>query len=176
MNRIWIGCFIATAAMAQMPMHEGYTSPAATASVAFGDKQIRINYHAPSVHGREIFGGLVPYGKVWRAGANQATLLHTEVDLNVHGIAVPKGDYSIYILPEEKQWTLIINKQTGQWGIGPNGTTEDPAQDIARVEMKLSKPAAPVETWTIALTKDGNQGTIVCSWANTVATVPFTVK
>lgn len=174
MNRIWIGCFAATVAMAQMQSQ--YSSPVANASVAFGDKQIRINYHAPSTHGREIFGGLVPYGQVWRAGANQATLLHTEVDVTIGGLAVPKGDYSLYILPEEKQWTLIINKQTGQWGIGPNGTTDDPAKDLGRVVMKLSKPAAPVETWAIAFTKDGNQGTIAFSWANTVATVPFTVK
>ena len=173
MNRIWMCCLLAGAAMAQMPH---YTSPAATTSVAFGDKQVRINYHAPSMHGREIFGGLVPYAKVWRAGANEATLLHSELDLTIGNLAVPKGDYSLYILPEENQWTLIINKQTGQWGIGPNGTTDNPAKDLGKVVMKLSKPAAPVETWTIVLTKDGNQGSLTCSWANTVATVPFTVK
>jgi hypothetical protein len=169
-------CLVATAAMAQMPMQSGFTSPAATASVAFGGKQIRINYHAPSMHGREIFGGLVPYGQVWRAGANEATLLHTELDLIVGGLVVPRGDYSLYILPEENKWTVIINKQTGQWGIGPKGTTEDPAQDLGRVIVRPAKLPAPVETWTIALTQAGNQGNIVFSWANLVATVPYRVK
>jgi hypothetical protein len=172
MNRIWMCCLVAGAALAQT----NYTSPPATSLAAFGGKQVRISYHAPSMHGREIFGGLVPYGQVWRAGANQATLLHTELDLTIGGLAVPKGDYSLYILPEEKQWTLIINTQTGQWGIGPHGTTEDPAKDLGRVVMKLSKPPAPVETWNIAFTEDGNQGTLAFSWANTVATVPFTAK
>jgi hypothetical protein len=125
----------------------------------------------------EIFGGLVPFGKVWRAGANQATLLHTDLDLTIGELAVPKGDYSIYILPEEKQWTLIISQQTGQWGINHDGsTTDDPAKELGRVAMKLTKPAAPVETWTIGLAKAGNQGTLTFSWANTVATAAFAAK
>ena len=96
------------------------------------------------MHGRQIFGGLVPYDKVWRAGANQATLLHTDLDLTIGSLAVPKGDYSIYILPEEKQWTLIINTQTGQWGINDGGaTTEDPAKDLGRVGMKHEQAGRP---------------------------------
>jgi len=174
MTRTWMFCLAATVAVAQA---QHYTSPAATTQVAFGDKQVRISYHAPSMHGRQIFGGLVPYGKVWRAGANQATLLHTDADLTIGSLAVPKGDYSLYILPEANQWTLIVNKQTGQWGIKMGGaTTEDPAQDLGRVAMTLSKPAAPVETWTIALTKEGDKGTLTMSWENTVATVPVTAK
>ena len=172
MNRIWILCLVAGVALAQ-----NYTSPAATATVAFGNKQIRISYHAPSVHGRKIFGGLVPYGQVWRAGANQATLLHTDADLTIGSLSVPKGDYSLYVLPEESGWTLIVNKQTGQWGIKHDGsTTDDPAQDVGRVAMTLTKPAAPVEPFTIALTKEGEQGTLTMSWENTVATVGFTAK
>lgn len=174
MTRTWMCCLAAGVALAAP---QQYTSPAATTTVAFGDKQIRVSYHAPSMHGRQIFGGLVPYGQVWRAGANQATLLHTDVDLTIGSLAVPKGDYSLYILPEEKQWTLIINTQTGQWGITHGGaTTEDPAKDLGRVAMKLSKPAAPVETFAITLTKDGTQGALATAWENTVATVAFTAK
>jgi hypothetical protein len=177
MKSIWIGCFAATVAFAQMQMQPQYASPVATTTVAFGDKQVRINYHAPSMHGRDIFGGLVPYGKIWRAGANQATLLHTELDLTLGTLAVPKGDYSLYILPEADQWTLIVNKQTGQWGINHDGsTTDDPAQELGRVVVKLSKQTTPVEAWTIALAKDGNLGTLTFSWAGTIATVPFTAK
>jgi hypothetical protein len=174
MNRIWIGCLAVGIALAQAPH---YTSPAATTTVTLGDKQIRISYHAPSTHGRKIFGGLVPYGEVWRAGANQATLLHTDADLTIGSLTVPKGDYSLYVLPEENQWTLIINKETGQWGIKMGGaTTEDPAKDLGRVVMKLSKPAAPVETFTIALSKEGDEGSLTMSWADTVASVAFTAK
>ena len=177
MNRIWIGCFVATVALAQMQMQPEYTSPVANTTVEFGGKQVRINYHAPSMHGRKIFGELVPYGKIWRAGANEATLLHTELDLTIGTLAVPQGDYSLYILPEADQWTLIVNRQTGQWGIHHDGsTTDDPAQDLGRVAVKLGKAAAPVEAWTIALSKDGSQGTMTFSWAGTVATVPFTAK
>jgi hypothetical protein len=177
MKSILIGCFAATVALAQMQMESHYTSPVANTTVAFGDKQVRINYHAPSMHGRDIFGGLVPYGKIWRAGANQATLLHTELDLTLGTLAVPKGDYSLYILPEADQWTLIVNKQTGQWGINHDGsTTDDPAQELGRVVVKLSKQTAPVEAWTIALAKDGNLGTLTFSWAGTIATVPLTAK
>ncbi|MGB7761165.1 MAG: DUF2911 domain-containing protein [Bryobacteraceae bacterium] len=174
MNRIWMFCLAASVALAQPPH---YTSPAATTIVDFGGKQIRISYHSPSMHGRQIFGGLVPYDKVWRAGANQATLLHTDLDLTIGNLAVPKGDYSIYILPEEKQWTLIINTQTGQWGIKMGGdTTEDPAKDLGRVAMTMSKPAAPVETFAITLVKDGDQGKLAMAWENTVATVAFAAK
>lgn len=174
MNRTWMCCLAAGVALAAP---QQYTSPAATTSVAFGDKQVRVSYHAPSMHGRQIFGGLVPFGQVWRAGANQATLLHTDADLTIGTLAVPKGDYSLYVLPEEKQWTLIVNKQTGQWGITHGGaTTEDPAKDLGRVAMKLTKPAAPVDTFAITLTKDGNQGALALSWENTVATVAFDAK
>jgi len=177
MTRTWMCCLAASVALAQSPQ---YTSPVATTKVEFGGKQIRISYHAPSMHGRQILGGLVPYGQVWRAGANEATLLHTDLDLTIGSLAVPKGDYSIYVLPEEKQWTLIVNKQTGQWGIHHDGSTNEvPADDLGRVIMKLSKPAAPVETFAITLsklTKDGNQGSLAMSWENTVATVDFTAK
>jgi len=169
MNRTWMICLAAGVALAAPQ----YTSPAATASVAFGDKQVRISYHAPSMHGRQIFGGLVPYGQVWRAGANQATLLHTDVDLMIGNLTVPKGDYSLYVLPAEKEWTLIVNSQTGQWGITHGGaTTEDPAKDVGRVAMKLAKPAAPVETFAITLAKDS----LSMSWENTVATVALGAK
>jgi hypothetical protein len=173
MNRTWMCCLAAGVALAAPQ----YTSPAATTSVAFGDKQVRVSYHAPSMHGRQILGGLVPYGQVWRAGANQATLLHTDADLTIGKLVVPKGDYSLYILPGEKEWTLIINTQTGQWGIKRDGSTsQDPTKDLGRVAMKLTKPAAPVETFAITLTKDGNQGALAMAWENTVATVAFDAR
>src|SRR5664279_3078053 len=92
-------------------------SPPGTASVSFADgKTVTINYSRPSVRDRKIFGGLVPYGQVWRTGANSATSLKTDVDLTIGGAAVPAGSYTLYTIPSESGWKLIINKQTGQWG------------------------------------------------------------
>ena len=102
--------FIALTAQAQKP------SPAAETSVTINGKKIAIKYSAPSVRGRKIFGGLVPYGEVWRAGANEATSLTTEANLDINGLKVPAGNYTLYVLPEANQWQLIVNKQTGQWG------------------------------------------------------------
>ena len=84
--------------------------------------------------GRKIFGAFVPYYKVWRTGAGAATILTTEADLEVDGAVVPRGAYSIYTLPAEERWKLIINKQTGQWG-----TTYMPQLDLARIDLKIKK-------------------------------------
>jgi len=169
----WICLLAGAASLAAQP----YTSPAASASVTIGGKTVKIDYHAPSMHGRKIMGGLVPFGKVWRAGANQATLLHTDADLDIGGVAVPKGDYSLYVLPEQGQWTLIINKKTGQWGINHDGSsTDDPAQDVGRAKMELAK-GGPTETFKISLSEAGAKaGKLQMEWENTVATVAFTVK
>jgi Protein of unknown function (DUF2911) len=173
MKRVWICLLAAAATLAAQP----FTSPAATASVTIDGKAIKVDYHAPSMHGRKIFGGLVPYSKVWRAGANQATLLHTEADLDIGGVAVPKGDYSLYILPEQNEWKLIVNKKTGQWGIvRDGGTSEDPAEDVGRATMQLGK-TGPVETFKISLIETGPKaGKLQMEWENTVASVPIAVK
>ena len=89
-------------------------SPPMQTSVNFKGKKIIIKYGAPSRRKRVIFGGLEPYGKVWRAGANDATALHTDTDLNFNGLAVPRGDYTLFVWLDAKQWQLIVNRQTGQ--------------------------------------------------------------
>src|SRR5580698_7562405 len=124
--------------LAALPVLAQYDSPAAETSVTIAGKQIAIKYHAPQMHGRKIFGGLEPYGKVWRAGANDATALHTTADLQIGSLAVPKGDYTIFVWLDAKQWQLIINKQTGQWGVEYHQN-----QDLGRVPMDMSKPPAP---------------------------------
>src|SRR5437016_4741708 len=108
-------------------------SPPATAEITLKNKKITINYSRPSMKGRKIVGGLVPYGQVWRTGANEATTLTTESDLNIGGTNVPAGKYTLYTLPSEGTWKLIINKQTGQWG-----TVYDESKDLARVDLKTS--------------------------------------
>ncbi len=147
-------------------------SPPADTSVTIDGKNITVKYSAPSMRGRQIFGGLVPYGKVWRAGANAATAFHTDADLDLNGLAVPKGDYTLFVLPEAEQWTLIVSKETGQWGLAYKE-----ANDLGRVKMQLSKASTPVETFKISLSSAGAKaGKLQMEWENTVATMPFTVK
>jgi len=159
------------AAFATWSLAQTLPSPPAEAHVTIAGKLISIKYSAPSMRGRHIFGGLVPYGKVWRAGANEATALHTDADLQLSDLKVPKGDYTLYILPEDNRWTLIVNKQTGQWG-----TEYDRAQDLGRVALELSKPAAPIERYQITISaKGGNGGRLQFAWDMTVATIGFSV-
>lgn len=143
-------------------------SPPATASVTFADgKTVTINYSAPSMRNRKIFGGLVPYDQVWRTGANAATSLKTDVDLTIGGTKVPAGSYTLYTLPKVNYWTLIINKQTGQWG-----TKYDMSQDLARIPMTVTQRPSGLEIFTISLDKTGgDSATLKLEWENTVASV-----
>jgi hypothetical protein len=109
-------------------------SPPATAKATLGSATVQINYNTPSMRGRKIMGGLVPYGKVWRTGANPATTLITSADLKIGTLTVPAGTHTIYTLPSANQWLLIINNQTGQWG-----TVYDQSKDLGRTPM-MSKP------------------------------------
>jgi hypothetical protein len=128
-------------------------SPATSASVMLGGRTIEIRYSAPSVRGRQIFGdgGLLsrdPTYPVWRAGANAATTLSTTGDLDVGGLAVPAGSYSLYVLVNDPDaWELIVNRQTGQWGRG-----YDAEQDLGRVPMRMLRPRTPIETLTYVIT------------------------
>ena len=152
-------------------------SPPAQTSVTIGGKVLTIKYNAPSVRSRQIFGegGVVSKDKtypVWRAGANAATSFHTDADLVIRGLAVPKGDYTIYVLVNTDPWQLIINKQTGQWGL-----TYNQDQDLGRVPMDMSKPPAQIETFKMTLSSVGaNAGKLQLEWDNFIASVPFTVK
>lgn len=123
-------------------------SPPGTAEVTLKNKKITIDYSRPSLKGRKVGQELAPYGKVWRTGANEATALNTEIDLNIGGAKVPAGKYTLYTLPAEGTWKLIINKQTGQWG-----TQYDESQDLARVDMKKTALPQSVEQFTISFDK-----------------------
>jgi len=152
-------------------------SPAAQASVTIDGKTLTIQYHAPSVRGRQIFGegGRVskdPTYPVWRGGANAATSFHTDADLDINGLAVPKGDYTIFFrVSDPENWQLIINKQTGQWGL-----TYHENMDLGRVKMIMSKPAAPIEILKYELSDmGGNQARLQLEWENHIASAPITV-
>ena len=156
---------------AKAPMQR--VSPHEEVSATFGDDRVTIQYGRPSMKGRKIFGGLVPYDKVWRTGADEATKLTTTADLTIGGLAVPAGSYSLFTLPTEQGWKLIVNKTADQWG----AFRYDQAQDLGRVDLQVTKSDKPVEQFTIELVPQGEKsGLLRLSWENTVASVPFTVK
>jgi Protein of unknown function (DUF2911) len=148
-----------------------YTSPPASAAIKIAGKQIGVAYYAPSMHGRKIMGALVPFGQVWCPGANVATGLTTEADLQIGNLKLPKGTWSIWAIPGDKEWTLIVNKQSGQHHLD-----YDAAEDFGRTKMMVKTLAAPVETFRIELSATGgNKGTLSLIWETTEASIPFTV-
>jgi hypothetical protein len=170
---------LAIAATAGLAMAQ--PSPPMQTSVAIGGKDITIKYSAPSVKGRKIFGGsdaLQPDNTIWRAGANNATALHTGADLMIGSLNVPAGDYTLYVNLDPKAWQLVVSRQTGQWGINRDGSTSlDPAKEVGRVPMKMSKPASLVETYKMTLASSGgNKGSLTLEWENKKASVDFTAK
>ncbi len=130
---------------------------------------IAVNYGRPSRRGRTIMDSLVPYGRVWRTGANQATHLRTNFDMMLGSAPVTRGVYTLWTLPGKDRWTIIINKQTGQWG-----TAYDERQDLARFDADVERSQSPVDTFTIALTKTGPaSGRLELAWEHTRVRVPF---
>ncbi len=167
LSLVWIFCVIAGPAQQQDKSKR--PSPPGQATVTLKGKTITIDYSRPSMRGRKIMGGLVPYGQVWRTGANEATTLTAPVNLDIGGTSIPAGKYTLWTLPAEGTWKLIINRQTGQWG-----TEYDPKQDLARIDM-MKRPAlaSPVEQFTISFDKK-NEDTadLVLTWETTSVSVP----
>jgi hypothetical protein len=144
-------------------------SPPAQADVTLAGKAITIHYNTPHMRGRKIMGGLVPYGQVWRTGANPATSFVTAVDLKIGSLSVPAGSYTLYTIPAEapSSWILILNKQTGQWG-----TIYKQDMDLGRTEMKLSKLPEPQEVMSISFEKTKADSTeLHVKWETTDAWV-----
>jgi len=177
MKTIWIG---AAALLVAAGLAPAETKSGQTASVAIGGKKISIQYSAPAVNNRagKLFGkdGLIGSDTgypVWRAGANAATALHTDAALDLGGLNVPAGDYTLFVnLANPASWELIVNKQTGQSGLEYDGK-----QDLGRVKMNMSKPAKMVEQLEYKLeSTGGNKGKLTLSWENVVASVNFSVR
>jgi hypothetical protein len=149
----------------------GELSPRDTARADIGGAHVLVDYSRPSVRGRTVFGGIVPWGQVWRTGANAATQLVTDRALDIGGAAVPAGTYTLWTIPGPTGWKLVINKQHGQWG-----TVYDPAQDLARVDLTTAALALPVERFTFEIVPGGSGGVLSYSWAGTRALVPVKVR
>src|SRR5271155_3089699 len=161
----------ATTAFAQMG--GGKPSPAASATCDLGGgKTVKTAYSSPRMKGRKIYGELVPFGEVWRSGANEATTFVASADVLVGGKTVPAGSYTIFTVPGADKWTLIVNKKTGEWGI-PYKYESD---ELVRADMSVSKLPAPVENFTIAYDKAASGCTLRIDWATTRASVNISAK
>jgi len=170
---------VASLASAQMGMGQDKSkrpSPPASAECKFSDgKTIQVDYSSPRAKGRKIFGeasekALVPYGEIWRTGANEATKFVTDGNVTVGGKSLPAGNYTIFTIPRADKWTLIINKKTAEWGI----PYKYEADELGRVDMRVSKTPAPVENFSIAFDSAGSKCTMNVEWENTRASVEIT--
>ena len=166
MKRLTFLMLALVTALSSTLAQEKPASPQATATGKIGAANVKIVYCQPSARGRKIMGGLVPYGEVWRTGANEATTIEIDKPVKIEGKDLAAGKYSLFTIPGENEWTIIINKDSKQWG-AYKYKQED---DVLRVTVKPTKAAAPAETFNIAVGKDDVQ----LKWENTA--VAFKVK
>lgn len=157
---------------AQMGGHKPLSPPAKAECSFSNGKTIHISYSSPRMRGRKIFGALVPYGRVWRVGANEATTFDIDSDVVVGGTDVPAGNYTLFALPNPHSWRLIISKRTGEWGIPYPGSQ----YDFARIPMRVSTLPSPLEDFTIHFDQTGEACTMNLDWATTRASVKITEK
>jgi Protein of unknown function (DUF2911) len=181
MKRLVVCAGLLFAATALLGQQKPPASPPAKASATIGGHEITISYSSPGVKGREgkVFGsdGLIKtaHGSqypIWRAGANAATTLHTDGDLMIGDLNVPKGDYTLFVdISNPDEWTLIVNKKTGEWGLAYDAT-----QNLGKVSMHMSKPSSMIENLVYTIKDNGGgKGTITLGWENREASVPVTV-
>ena len=148
-------------------------SPHESTSITVNGHKITITYGRPYLRGRKMIGDHEPYGKVWRTGADEATTLETDADLDINGLRVPKGTYGIFTIPNADKWTLLVSKNAKQWG----AFSYKEAEDLGRTDMKVSKAGSPVEQFTITLTPEGSNGALLkMAWDTVEASVPIKVQ
>jgi hypothetical protein len=146
----------------------GVLSPRDTLRAVIAGVSLMVDYGRPMKRGRQIFGGIVPWDKVWRTGANAATQFSTDRDLVIGGVAVPAGKYTLWTVPGQGGWKLVVNRQTGQWG-----TEYHEAQDLVRIDMQVEELTSPAEQFTIAIAPEGSGGVLRLAWDRTQASVRF---
>jgi hypothetical protein len=172
----FLTCMVLTFTMlaaAQMGNEKQRPSPAASAQCKFADgKSIKVAYSSPRAKGRKIYGGLVPYGEVWRTGANEATAFVTDANLSIGGKDISAGSYTIFTVPNQDKWLLIVNKKNAEWGI----PYKYEADELGRFDMSVSKTAAPVEDFTISFHEMGTGCHMYLDWENTRATIEISEK
>ncbi|MCU0397827.1 MAG: DUF2911 domain-containing protein [Cyclobacteriaceae bacterium] len=152
-------------------------SPEETELLSDGNVKISVHYNRPFKKGREIFGGLVPYGKVWRTGANEATQFETNRSLKFEDKTLAPGKYSLWTVPDSTTWLVIFNAESGQWGINSKGeANRDPSLDVLTITAQAIKQDHEFEQFTIRFDRMEDEAEMVLLWDKTVVVVPFRYK
>lgn len=149
----------------------GELSGAESAEFSFGNTNFRVEYGSPQKRGRDLFGGIVPWGERWRTGANEATHFYTSGDLQFGDLSVPAGEYTLFTIPEQDGGTLIINRETGQ-----NGRSYDESRDLGRVPMEISQQQDTTEAFTIRIEESEDGGVLKLIWGQTVFSADFQIQ
>ena len=153
---------------------EGRKSPLDSLTFTVAGKEVKVCYGRPSARGRRMLGGeAVPYGKLWRTGANEPTIFSTPIPLSIAGVEVKPGVYSLYTVPGSREWEIIVNRSTEQWGEESRYTPEVKAQEVGRGKVKSETTKTPVETFTISAEPNGKKATaLVLEWEKTRVRIP----
>jgi hypothetical protein len=159
--------------VARMPVADR-PSPYDSVLVNLGGQEAKLCYGRPSVRGREIFGGLVPFDTIWRTGANEPTTIHLPFAAEIAGIRVDPGSYTIYTVPGRQQWTVIVNRSIDQWGIESQYTDAIRAQDVGRAAVPAETTTTPEEMFTISAEPTGaDSADLVLTWENVRTRIPI---
>ncbi|MBA3761537.1 MAG: DUF2911 domain-containing protein [Gemmatimonadales bacterium] len=152
---------------------EGRKSPLDSLTFTIASKPVKVCYGRPSARGRTMLGGSIPFGKLWRTGANEPTIFYAPVPLRVAGLSVPPGVYSLYTVPGPKEWEVIVNRSTAQWGEESRYTDEVKAQELGRAKVKSEVLKKPVETFTIKAEPAGAAAaSLLLDWEKTRVRIP----
>jgi hypothetical protein len=162
-----------TACAARNVPISGRKSPLDSLTFSVGKQPVKVCYGRPSSRGRVMLGGSnIPYGKLWRTGANEPTIFFTPAALSVAGLKVQPGTYSLYTVPGPKEWEIIVNRSTSQWGEEGNYTDEVKAQEVGRAKVKAEALKTPIETFTIRAEPAGANASLVLEWEKTRVRIP----
>ncbi len=161
---------IVVSAYSQQQREGERPSPLAIANLRYKDGYVKVTYSQPKKHGREIFGKLVPYGKVWRTGANEATEITTTRNITLNGLLLKAGTYSIFTIPEKDKWTIMINSELGLWG----SYNHNPKLDILRFDIPVQRVTAETyELFTITLDPHSESADLLFRWDNVKVIIPI---
>lgn len=168
-----LSAFMASSVRAQegevVPPPDPRASPTMIAHTKLGDTYLKVTYSSPRKRGRVIFGELVPYGEVWRTGANEATELTTTGDIEIAGHRLPAGTYALFTIPEQDKWTIILNRELGQWG----AFRYNPEADVLRFEVPVTTTPETYEAFTIAFEEAEGGTNLVMRWDRTMVSIPI---
>jgi len=152
-----------------VPAPEARKSPTAIAKTMLGDTYIKVVYSAPQRRGRQIFGDLVPFGEVWRTGANEATEITLTGDVKMGGKALKAGTYALFTIPNADKWTVIVNSVLGQWG----SFEHDASRDVIRFDVPVTTTPEAYEAFTISFEEAGSGANLVMNWDKTRVSIPI---